>query len=289
MKSQPVNPVWSELPRMSELTDYLQSMPSHELTKKIATEISEHAFVSNPRRLVIEEFIVLAKQFMQEFYQEIQPDLEKHTHNYPFLKLRIPWLTYGSTDGRITYEKFQIFLRRIPRIRSGITPRSINDPVVPIVLPGVDYSAESLISSQCLVGDELPDKSRLGWQHLDAYADYCLGVMAIGRETYTSLIDAWYRGNDSDAYFKALETIAEEMLHHVSDEIAGPRYNRRAVDNEHYWMKSYGEFPEKVDIVLLRIKDEYLGRLRKELSFPGPAERSMKTEPSVKRLPELVQ
>jgi hypothetical protein len=55
------------------------------------------------------------------------------------------------------------------------------------------------------------------------------------------------------------------MLHHVSDKIAGPRYSRRAVDNEHYWMKSYGEFPEKVDIALLRLKDEYLGSLRKEV------------------------
>jgi hypothetical protein len=238
---------------MSELTDYLQSMPSHELTKKIATEISEQAFVTNPRRLVIEEFIVLAKQFMQEFYQEIRPNLEKHAYNYPFLKLRIPGITYDSTDGRITYEKLQRLMRKIPGIRRSIIPRPIEDPVVPIVLAGVDYSAESLISSQCLVGEELPDKSRLGWQHLDAYADYCLGVVALGRETYASLIDAWYYGNDSDAYFKALETISEEMLHHASDEIAGPRYTRRAVDNEHYWMKSYGEFPEKVRKEVLRV------------------------------------
>jgi hypothetical protein len=274
---------------MSELTDYLQSMPSHELTKKIATAISEQAFVTNPRRLVIEEFIVLAKQFMQEFYQEIRPNLERHTYNYPFLKLRIPGITYDSTDGRITYEKLQTLMRKIPGIRRGFIPQLIEDPVVPIVLPGVDYSAESLISSQSLVGEQLPDKSRLGWQHLDAFADYCLGVMALGRETYASLIDAWYYGNDSDAYFKALETISEEMLHHVSDEIAGPRYSRRAVNNEHYWMKSYGEFPEKVDIALLRLKDEYLGRLRREVSFPVPLKKVEQTKPPGEQVSEVVQ
>jgi len=112
----------------------------------------------------------------------------------------------------------------------------------------------------------LPDKSRLGWQHLDAYADYCLNVMALGRETYASLIDAWYFGNDSDSYFVGLETLAEEMLHHISDEIAGPRYSEGAIDREHYWMKSYGDFPEKMDISLLRLKDEYLGRLRESVN-----------------------
>jgi hypothetical protein len=129
----------------------------------------------------------------------------------------------------------------------------------------VDYSAESLVYSLSLLGDGFPDKSQLGWQHLDAFADYCLGVMAIGRETYGSLVDGWYYGIDSDTYFKALETIAEEMLHHVSDEIAGPRYDNHSVDREHYWMKSYGEFPEKIDIALLRLKDEYLGRLKQNL------------------------
>ena len=30
-------------------------------------------------------------------------------------------------------------------------------------------------------------------------------------------------------------------------------------------MKSYGEFPERLDIVLLRLKDEYLGRLERSI------------------------
>ena len=137
---------------------------------------------------------------------------------------------------------------------------------MPIILPGVDYSAESLVNSSSLQGEGLPDKSKLGWQHLDAYADYCRGVMALGRETYASLMDAWYYGRDSDSYFQALETLAEEMLHHISDEIAGPRYSERAVNWEHYWMKSYGEFPERLDIALLRLKDDYLGRLEDRLS-----------------------
>lgn len=91
------------------------------------------------------------------------------------------------------------------------------------------------------------------------------GLMTLGREAYASLIDAWFYSVDSDTYFKSLETVAEEMLHHVSDEIAGPRYNRRAVKREHYWMKSYGDFPEKIDIAILRLKDEYLGRLKQKL------------------------
>ena len=203
---------------------------------------------------------------MAEFYEEIRSDLEKHSYNYPFLKLRIPRASYDSTGERRNYERIENFMRKIPLVRNGLLPRPIRDPVVPIILPGVDYSAESLVSSGSLSSSALPDKSRLGWQHLDVYADYCLGLMAIGRETYASPIEAWYPEKDSDSYFKALETIAEEMLHHISDEIAGPRYTEPSVRREHYWMKSYGEFPEKVDIALLRLKDEYLGSLKNRFS-----------------------
>jgi hypothetical protein len=31
-------------------------------------------------------------------------------------------------------------------------------------------------------------------------------------------------------------------------------------------MKNYGEFPERLDIVLSRVKDDYLGRLERGLS-----------------------
>jgi hypothetical protein len=265
MKSPRINPKWYQLSHMSELAEYLQSVPSFELTKKVALEISEKTLAKNPRRIVIENFIHLAKQFMGELFVELGADLEYHFDNYPFIRTRIPFAAYDSTKGRVTYQKVQSFLRKIPMIRRGFLPRKIRNHVVPIVLPGVDYSAESLVHSLSLKGEELPDKSRLGWQHLDTYADYCLDVMALGRETYASLIDAWYFGQDSDTYFKALETLAEEMLHHISDEIAGPRYGERSVAREHYWMKSYGEFPEKLDIALLRLKDEYLGRLKEKI------------------------
>ncbi len=251
---------------MSELAEYLQSVPSFELTKKISSEISERDFLENPKGAVIENLVLLTKQFNQALYDELRPDLEKHAYNYPFLSARIPFVNYESAKGRETYQSIQSLARRIPSVGRRYLPREIRNPVVPIVLPGVDYSAESLVNSFSLVGVTLPDKSRLGWQHLDAFADYCRGVMALGRETYASLMDAWYYGRDSDAYFQALETLAEEMLHHISDEIAGPRYSGRAVNWEHYWMKSYGEFPERLDVALLRLKDEYLGKLESLLS-----------------------
>lgn len=260
---------WFELGSMAELTEYLQSAPSFELTKKVASYLSEQVLPRNPRRIVIQNFILLTKAFMKEVFDELRSDLEKHSYNYPFLTMRIPFLSYESSSGRQTYQGIQSNLRRIPWIQRRYLPRRIQDPVVPIILPGVDYSAESLVDSSSLRMERLPDKSRLGWQHLDAYADYCRGVMAIGRETYSSLIDAWYFGKDSNSYFAALETLAEEMLHHISDEIAGPRYGDRSVMREHYWMKSYGEFPERLDIVLSRVKDDYLGKLAKDLGVLG--------------------
>lgn len=265
MKKPQINPQWYELAHMSELAEYLQSVPSFELTKKVASEISELTLVKNPRRIVIESFILLTKQFMRELFVELGPELEQHYHKYPFIRMRIPLVTYESARGRVTYQKVQSLLRRMPMIRHGFLPKKIQNPVVPIILPGVDYSAESLVRSLSLTGEELPDKSRLGWQHLDAYADYCLNVMALGRETYASLTDAWYFGQDSDSYFKGLETLAEEMLHHISDEIAGPRYGEKSVAREHYWMKSYGEFPERLDIALLRLKDEFLAKLKEKI------------------------
>ncbi len=74
--------------------------------------------------------------------------------------------------------------------------------------------------------------------------------MALVREAYASLMDAWYFGNEADSYFAGLETLSEEVLHHISDEIAGPRYSEVSIEREHYWMKSYGEFPEKMDMAL---------------------------------------
>jgi hypothetical protein len=262
---------------MSELAEYLQSVPSFELTKKVASEISELTLVKNPRRIVIENFILLTKQFMGELFVELGPVLAQHSYNYPFIGMRIPLAAYDSARRRVTYQKIQSFLRKMPMVRRGFLPRKIQNPVVPIILPGVDYSAESLVHSLSLTGEELPDKSRLGWQHLDAYADYCLNIMALGRETYASLIDAWYFGQDSDLYFKGLETLAEEMLHHISDEIAGPRYGEKSVAKEHYWMKSYGEFPEKLDVALLRLKDEYLAKLKEKILTPETGIRSAST------------
>src|SRR5207245_3430029 len=128
------------------------------------------------------------------FYEEIRPDLERHSLEYPFLGLRIPFLTYESTGGRSSYQRFQSGLRRIPGLGKRYSPRPIDNPIVPIILPGVDYSAESLVTSSSLQGEKLPAKGMLGWQHLDAYADYCVDVLALGRETYASLLTACYCG-----------------------------------------------------------------------------------------------
>ena len=150
MRAHVIDSVWYELSQMSELTEYLQSVPSHELTKKIASEISERSLPRNPRTIVIEEFISLTKEFMAEFFDEIRPDLERHAYNYPFLRLRLPGVAYDSTHGRISYGALQDFLRKIPWVRKGYYPKPIDDPVIPIILPGVDYSAESLFSSGSL-------------------------------------------------------------------------------------------------------------------------------------------
>ena len=266
MKNALIAAGWFEPARMSTLAEYLQSVPSFELTKNIASEFSDGSDLEHPRQAVIENFIVLTKNFMAAFFEEIRPEVENHAFNYPFLRLGIPGASYDSTSGRANYQKIQSLARKIPSLGKRYLPKPIQNPVVAVILPGVDYSAESLISSGSLERDELPEKSMLGWQHLDAYADYCMGLMTMGRETYSSLLDAWYYSNDSDMYFRALEVLAEETLHHISDEIAGPRYGESAIEKEHYWMKSYGEFPERVDIALLRLKDEFLGRLKEKLS-----------------------
>src|SRR5437867_12819143 len=112
---------------------------------------------------------------------------------------RIPFVSYESSNGRETFAGVQSRLRKIPGLKSRYSPRKVQSPVIPIILPGVDYSAESLVNSLALENEVLPDKSKLRWQHLDAFAHYCLGIMALGRETHASLIDAWYYGNDSDS------------------------------------------------------------------------------------------
>src|SRR5438132_10678274 len=155
MRSIRVNQRWYDLTGMCELTEYLHSIPSHELTKKVATEISEEHILENPRRMVVENFVVLSKQFMSQFYEEIRPDLERHSLEYPFLGLRIPFLTYESTGGRSSYQGFKSGVRRIPRLGQKYSPRPIVDPVVPIILPGVYDSSESLVTSCSLMGEDV--------------------------------------------------------------------------------------------------------------------------------------
>jgi hypothetical protein len=100
--------------------------------------------------LVIEEFIRTTKNFLSDLFREIKPDLERHSYNYPFVQARIPFVVYESTAGRETYRKIQSFLRKIPRVRDRFLPRKIRSSIIPIILPGVDYSAESLVGSLSL-------------------------------------------------------------------------------------------------------------------------------------------
>src|SRR5438309_10470165 len=165
MRSIRVNQRWYDLTGMCELTEYLHSIPSHELTKKVATEISEEHILENPRRMVVENFVVLSKQFMLQFYEEIRSDLGRHSLEYPFLGLRIPFLTYESTGGRSSYQRFQSGLRRIPRLGKMYSPRRIVNPIVPIILPGVDYSAECVVISSAWHDEKLPNTGMLRWQH----------------------------------------------------------------------------------------------------------------------------
>src|SRR5947209_2850520 len=144
MRSIRVNQRWYDLSRMSELTEYLHSIPSHELTKKVATEISEQRILENPRRMIVENFILLSKQFMSQFYEEIRLDLERHSLEYPFLGLRIPFLTYESTGGRSSYQRFQSGLRRIPGFGKGYSPRTIVNPILSVIFPCLVFSSDML-------------------------------------------------------------------------------------------------------------------------------------------------
>src|SRR5712692_8962314 len=114
MGNTKINRKWFELSPMSELTEYLQSVPSFELTKRVASQISEETFPTNPIRIVIENFILLTKAFMKDVFEELQTDLERHSYNYPFLTARVPFVNYESSSGRETYARLQSRLRRIP-------------------------------------------------------------------------------------------------------------------------------------------------------------------------------
>jgi hypothetical protein len=126
-----------QLGSMAELAEFLQSAPSFELTKKIASDLSEQVLPRNPRRIVIENFILSTQFFMNEIFEELRTDLEKHSYNYPFLMLRIPLLNYESTSGRETYQGIQSQLRRIPGLGRKYIPRKIRDHVVPSFYQGL--------------------------------------------------------------------------------------------------------------------------------------------------------
>jgi hypothetical protein len=265
-----VDPVWYNIKNMVKLTRYLQSSDARKLTREIAIKIVHlkgwSIKVEKAVDLFLEEWIKTAQSFVDEVYSDLEDEIKEHAYKFPLIVW--PKRSYMSFEGRKMNERVLDFLRKIPGIRKYFIPREITDPVPKIIIPGVDYSAESLVFTRSLLSRTCAfDKARLEWMHRDARADYAKDVVCFGCEDFETLAKAWFYGEvDSwHAYIEALSTLVEEALHHMVDHIVW--ISRYGVDDskEHYWMNAYGDFPEKVYDAIEKHSEKYMRIIRRKM------------------------
>ena len=265
-----VNPVWYESENMVEVAKYLQSSSAKILSGQAAAKIVQwkgHGIsIVRAEDLFLSEWIKTAKAFISNMYSNLEKDIAKHSYNFPLFFW--PNKSYMSFRGRVLHQNTLKFLRVIPVVRNYVVPRKIVDPIPRIILPGVDYSAESLIFTNSLMSKGCTfDKSKLEWMHLDARADYAHNVVCFGSEDFETLLSAWFFGQvDSwHEYIEALYTMIEEAMHHMVDQIVWVSRYGKDDSKEHYWMHAYGDFPEKVYNTIEDHSEKYIGIIKKKL------------------------
>lgn len=261
-----INDHWLKPENMAALALSLQSGAARELTFSVATRISGSRKLpfEEAGRLFLKYWTATADSFITAVYREIHADIKAHAFHYP-MKL-FPATAFCSLKGRKVHEGILRAMRALPLVSGAVRPGEIKDSLPRIILPGVDYTAESIVQSGLLKSPELyVDKDALEWMKKDAKADFCLGVVAFGSEDFEDLTQAWVYGEVSSVhgYVDALDTLMEEVLHGCADQIAKiPRYGEKDVVKEHYWMNEYGAFPETVFTAIAKHSRSFIGSMK---------------------------
>ena len=262
-----VNPYWLELKNMVKLAEYMQTKTAKNLTDTTCEKVCKVLNIRHEKAMSVflEEWVKTAKKFIKEIFSIIEDDVKRHAYKYPLNFWPATW--YDTYYGRQKHEKVLELLRKIPLVKKTLEPGKIREFIPPVILPGVDYSAESLVFNGFLKSTKLDfDKSKLEWMREDARADYAYGVVCLGSEDYEILTKAWVFGevHTLHSYVEALDTLVEETLHFVADQISkNPKYNYSYELKEHYWLNEYGVFPEKVYDAITSVSSNYIGCLKR--------------------------
>jgi hypothetical protein len=277
------NSKWYTLEGMLELNEHLLSPPIKYKIDKLCNKEDE------TKKEFMKELIFLTRRCMQETYMRTASYLLKHSRTYPVIPMSVE-------DYCSIVKRREINLKISEALEKHETPQEIipagitsnwsheiqerkiiveeNDPVPPILLIGVDYSAESLILSEELAGEKLPDKDNLTFQQKDSLADYCEGGIACLTSDIVEYTLKCGLEKSRISYltpgFKAAETISEEMKHRIADifikslppELYNiPRYGEEDVRKEHHWMNERGSYPEKESSILVKqVVPYYIGK-----------------------------
>lgn len=258
-------PFWKDERNAAMLSCYLQSSIARDITEEIASKLPGE---DQENRFLV-EWMKTSKRFLGEVFGEIANDIERHSLKYP---MRVfPQNIYCSQGGRKIHESLLSFFRNVPLVKGHFIPGKVSEPIPSVILPGVDYTAESLVFGRFLEKESfLIPKNELVWMKKDARADYCHGAVCIGSEDFETLTEAWVYGRTQSIhdYIDSLDTIVEETLHGIADQVAkNPRYGDYEVKKEHYWMNEYGDFPEKVFVSILKKGKPFVGCMKEVLKI----------------------
>lgn len=260
-----IHPKWHDAKESAILADRLQSKVAKEITTDVANEIAEsrNMRMQDARILFLTEWIKNSKLFIDSVYNDLKDEISDHAYNYPMRYF--PCDTYCSFSGRNSHARIQQILRSLPVLKKILEPGKITDPVPQVILPGVDFTAESIVYGGFLGKPQIEiDRDLLEWSKKSSRADYCLGAVAFGSEDFETLTLAWVHGEVGSIteYSDSLDTLLEEALHGCADQIAKtPRYGEEDVDKEHYWMNEYGTFPEHIFEAIVKHGRAFRGSL----------------------------
>ncbi|MEM5879323.1 MAG: hypothetical protein QXU74_02410 [Candidatus Aenigmatarchaeota archaeon] len=241
-----VNPKWHKLGNQLDLNIYFSTEEFkkrvEEILKKMNYEINEENFKKTYKAIIIYTKLIMAdisnklSKAFYEHFNENYPILPIRKEDYQNPEIRNIWL---KTIKKLREDLFKVeeidgskilppnlidefHKNNFEKIKETIesqdeTPYFLKDPVPPIVLIGVDYSAESLRKN--LNEESFPDEKMLENQEGNAYADYFLDVVAFTTEFSAWLLDFGLKKKEKlslrdNKFFKK---IFDELTHRLSD------------------------------------------------------------------------
>ncbi|MEM5772924.1 MAG: hypothetical protein QXL86_01720 [Candidatus Aenigmatarchaeota archaeon] len=241
-----INPKWYKLENQLDLNFYFSTEEFREKVEEILKRMNYEVNEENLKK-AYKAIIIYTKLIMADISNRLSKAFYEHfNENYPIILIgkkeyknpgiRNIWL---KTIKRLREDLFKVkeidgskilppnlidefHKNNFEKITGAIesqdeNPNFLRDPVPPIALVGVDYSAESLRKN--LDKESFPDERLLENQEGNSHADYFLDLVAFTTEFSAWLLDFGLKKDEKLSLKdkKFFKIISDELTHRLSD------------------------------------------------------------------------